>query len=195
MNSKDDGIKVRHHIREETMKRMSVAVTVLLLSFIWASLSFAQMGPNLTGGHGMSLNGAGNRGMGGHGPSRDLESPGMKHVIDMTIAVPDFMLIDLNLTQDQASRVKGLREGFIRDLEPLKAEAFAKRAAFNKLRGDNAKQEKIEAMQFEIKAIENRILGRTENYVQTVRRVLSPEQRTMLRPFWTAWDSGYILQK
>ena len=49
----------------------------------------------------------------------------------------------------------------------------------------------ISIMQKDIKILQERMRQKTGEYLQEVRKNLTPEQRTMLRPYWTVWDSGY----
>ena len=169
------------------MKKIMTVIISVLFVVALVSVSSAQMG---MGGRGM-----GGRGMGGQGSGRNMEGPGTKQSLDMATAVPDFVLIDLNLTQEQTSQITVLRESLVKDLHPLKEAVFAERLNLNELRAGTPKDEKIAASQNEIKSIRNRMQDRTAQYLQAVRRILTPEQRSILRQYWSVWDGGYIIHK
>ena len=96
--------------------------------------------------------GIGNRGMGGQGGGRNAEVPGLKPSLDLTTAIPDFALIDLNLNSDQASRINLLRDALLRDLKPLQGDVSKKRLELKLIWTEYSPyDEKISVMQKDIK--------------------------------------------
>lgn len=98
------------------MKKAAVMMIVMLFITALAAVSFAQMG-----------RGFGSRGMGGQGGGRSTETQGMKPSLDLTTAIPDFALMDLNLTRDQSSKINLLRDTLLNDVKVLQEETFNKR--------------------------------------------------------------------
>jgi hypothetical protein len=76
----------------------------------------------------------------------------------------------------------------------LQEETFNKREDLKLIRlKDTPDQGIISTMQQEIKDLQNRMRQKTGQYLQEVRKNLTPEQRTMLRPYWIVWDSSSVL--
>lgn len=154
----------------------------MLFFMVLEAASFAQMG-----------RGGGSRGgMGGQSGGRSAEMPGMKPSLDLTTAIPDFALMDLNLTRDQASKINLLRDTLLNILKVLQEEIFNKRGDLKLISlEDTPDQEKISTIKKEIKDLQDRMRLLTSQYLQEVRNNLTLEQRTMLRPYWAVWDSRY----
>ena len=158
-------------------------MSVMLFILALAAVSFAQMG-----------RGGGSRGIGGKSGGQNTERQGIKPSLDLTTAIPDFALMDLNLTRDQASKINLLRDTLLNDVKVLQEETFNKREDLNLIwRGNTPDRGKISTMQQEIKDLQDRMRQKTGQYLQEVRKNLTPEQRTMLHPYWTVWDSSSIL--
>ncbi len=163
------------------MKKAAVMMIVMLLIMALAAVSFAQMG-----------RGGSSRSMGGQSGGRSTEKQGIKPSLDLTNAIPDFTLIDLNLTRDQASKINSLRDALLNVVKVLQEETFKKQGDLKLILHENTPdQGKISTMQKEIKDLQDQMRLLTSQYLQEVRSNLTPEQRTMLRPYWTVWDSGY----
>ena len=166
------------------MRKIVIAMTIMLSTAILTSASVAQMGGRGLGGHGMNSQ-AGRR-------STESQNANENQTLDMAISVPDFLLIDLNLTNEQTSQITILRDSLNKEVKLLKEDAFAKRANLSKLLAENSlEQEKIADLRKEIKEIRDRIIDKTAQYLQLVRNILSLEQRFMLRFYWRAWDIGH----
>jgi hypothetical protein len=165
------------------MKKAAVIMSVMLFIMALAAVPFAQMG-----------RGVGSRGISGKSGGRSTENPMDKPSLDLATAIPDFALIDLNLTPDQASKINLLRETLLNDVKALQEETFNKRGNLKLILFENTPdQGKISTMQQEIKDLQDRMRQKTSQYLQEVRKNLTPEQRTMLHPYWTVWDSGSVL--
>jgi len=125
---------------------------------------------------------------------RDTGGQALKPFSDMIIAIPDFLLIDLNLTDEQTVQIVSLRGKCLKDIKPLQENAFNRRKDLHQAWSEKAaEQEKISAMQKEIKVTRDRMRNSLARYLQEVKKVLTPEQWSMLRNYWTAWDRGYIV--
>ena len=158
-------------------------MSVMLFIMALAAAPFAQMG-----------RGVGSRGISGKSGGRSTENPMDKPSLDLATAIPDFALIDLNLTPDQASKINLLRETLLNDVKALQEETFSKQGNLKLILFENTPdQGKISTIQQEIKDLQDRMRQKTSQYLQEVRKNLTPEQRTMLRPYWTVWDSGSVL--
>ena len=165
------------------MKKVAVMISVMLFIMALAAVSFAQMG-----------RGGGSRGIGGQSGGRSTEKQVMKPSLDLTNAIPDFVLMDLNLTRDQASKINFLRDTLLNVVKVLQEETFKKRGDLKLILHENAPDQwKISTMQKEIKDLQDRMRLLTSQYLHEVRKNLTPEQTTMLRPYWTVWDSGSVL--
>ena len=164
------------------MKKITIATTALLSVAMLPYVAFAQMGGRGIGGYGIG------------GPGGGQGEVHAKQSLDMATAVPDFLLIDLNLSGEQASQITILRDAFLRDIKPLKEEIFNIRIKLSELSaGKRDEQDKIVALRTEIKDIRGELQGRTAQYLQAVRKLLAPEQRSQLRYYWTIWDGGHFL--
>jgi len=165
------------------MKKAAVMMSIMLFIMALTAVSFAQM-----------RHGVGSRGIGGKSGGQSTERQGDKPFLDLTTAIPDFALMDLNLTRDQASKINLLRDALLNDVKALQEETSNKREDLKLIWFENTPdQGKISAMQQEIKDLQDRMRQKTGQYLQEVRKNLTPEQRTMLRPYWTVWDSGSVL--
>ena len=161
------------------MKKTRMGMLAVLLIVLVSSTAIAQMGRGMGGQQGEG------RTAGGQGPSQGL---------DKATAVPDFLAVDLSLTKEQISEINVLRETFLRDILPLREAVSAKRAILKDVRvGKLPDDDNVVALQNDIKGVRDQIDSRTLQYVDAVRKLLKPDQRVMLRPYWTVWDGGYII--
>jgi hypothetical protein len=164
------------------MKKIMIAMSAILLMVILSSASFAQMGRGM-GGRGMG------RGMGEQGGGRSAQLQDGKHSLDRATAVPDLLLIDLDLTDEQASQIASLRDAHIKDVKLLKETLFSKRINLNDLLTERtSEQEKITSIRKEMKDIRDQIQDKTAQYLQAVRKILTSEQTSVLRYYWLIWD-------
>jgi Spy/CpxP family protein refolding chaperone len=165
------------------MRNIKLITAVLLLFLFSASQLWAQMGHNADGRGGKSAR-----------EGKDSGGQGLKPFTDMGTAVPDFLLIDLNLTKEQVGQIVHLRDVHMKNIKQLQEEAFNKREELHRLWSEKAaEQEKISAMQKEIISLRDQMRDKIAQYLQDVRKILTPEQRSMLRNYWNAWDGGYIV--
>jgi Spy/CpxP family protein refolding chaperone len=164
------------------MKKIMTTMTAILLMAILSSASFAQMGRGM-GGRGMG------RGMGEQGGGRSAQWQDTKHSLDRATAVPDLLLIDLDLTDEQASQITFLRDAHIKDIKFLKETLFSKRIHLNDLLTEKtSEQDKITSVRKEIKDIRDQIQDKTAQYLQAVRKILTSEQTSVLGSYWLIWD-------
>jgi len=101
-------------------------------------------------------------------------------------------LSQLNLTAEQATKIDALREAFLKDCKPLQDKTVSKR---NNLKilwlQQNPDQEKILAMQKEIKALMDQIQEKRHVYRLNVYNVLTPEQKEKLKSYGSDRGSGH----
>jgi Spy/CpxP family protein refolding chaperone len=95
---------------------------------------------------------------------------------------PDPSVISgLNLTDEQASQIKALRDTFLRDIKPLQDKMFSKRGDLKLLwMKENPDQEKIAVTQKEVRDLRNQIEDRMVQQRLEVFKVLTPEQKEKL---------------
>ncbi len=161
------------------MKKIMIAISLIV---ILSSVSFAQTG------RGMGGRGTG-RGTGEQGGGRSAPLQDAKHSLDRATAVPDVLLIDLDLTDEQVSQITSLRDAHMKDIKFLKETLFGKRINLNDLLTEKTTDlEKIRSTREEIKDIRDQILNKTSRYLQAVRKILTPEQMSVLRYYWLIWD-------
>jgi chromosome segregation ATPase len=161
---------------------MKKIITAILLMVILSSASHAQMGRGM-GGRGMG------HGTGDQGGGRSAQLQDAKHSLDRATAVPDILLIDLDLTDEQVSQITFLRDAHIKDIKFLKEALFSKRTNLNDLLTEKtAEQEKITSIRKEIKDIRDQIQDKTAQYLQAVRKILTSEQTLVLQYYWLIWD-------
>jgi Spy/CpxP family protein refolding chaperone len=84
----------------------------------------------------------------------------------------------LKLTEDQKARIKSLRMAFLKDIKPLRDQAFAKRGELELLWLESSPdQDKILAAQGELRSIKGKIQDRAILLRLAILPVLTPEQR------------------
>lgn len=93
-------------------------------------------------------------------------------------------LSGLNLTAEQTAKVNALREAHLKDVKPLRDTMFSKRGELRLLwLKQNPDQEKILAMQKEIRTIRDQMQDKRTVHRLNVLKVLTPEQQEQLKAF------------
>jgi Spy/CpxP family protein refolding chaperone len=89
-----------------------------------------------------------------------------------------------NLTAEQSAQIKTLRDGFLKEIEPLQKELYAKGEEFRNLwQGPNPDQAAISAKQKEMIDLQTQLQGKATNLGLKIRKVLTPEQLAQLPAF------------
>jgi len=93
-------------------------------------------------------------------------------------------LATLNLTTDQVDKIKSLREAQLKEAQPLQDRMFSKRGELKLLwLQQNPDQEKIVAVQKEIRSLRDQLQDKQTNHRLAVLKVLTPEQQTKVQAF------------
>jgi Spy/CpxP family protein refolding chaperone len=101
-------------------------------------------------------------------------------------------LSQLNLTAEQAIKINAFREAFLKDCKPLQDKMVSKRGNLKILwLQQNPEQEKILAMQKEIRALKDQIQEKRDVYRLNVYNVLTPEQKEKLKSYGSDRGSGH----
>ncbi|MFA5182797.1 MAG: Spy/CpxP family protein refolding chaperone [Syntrophales bacterium] len=142
------------------MKKTILTLMAVLVAVALATTSFAY------GGWGQGMRGG--RGPGyGNCQSGDLQG-----------------LAALNLTADQEAKIKSLREAQLKEAKPLQDKMFSKRGELKLLwLQQNPDQEKILAVQKEIRSLRDQLQDKQTNHRLAVLKVLTPEQQTKVQSF------------
>ena len=86
-----------------------------------------------------------------------------------------------NLTAEQSAQIKALRDGFLKENEPLQKELYAKGQELRKLWStQNADPADIKAKQNEISDLRSQLQDKATNLGLEIRKVLTPEQLAQL---------------
>ncbi len=86
-----------------------------------------------------------------------------------------------NLTEEQSAQIKALRDGFLKEIEPLQKELYAKAQEFRNLwQSSNPDQVAISAKQKEMIDLRTQLQGKATNLGLEIRKVLTPEQLAQL---------------
>ena len=99
----------------------------------------------------------------------------------------------LNLTTDQAEKIRSLRESFMREIKPIRLQMFNTRAELRLLwMQTNLDSEKVKAKQKEMGAIQGKIRDRITDLRLAIRKVLTPDQVSQLlaRGLWRGRGQG-----
>ena len=95
-----------------------------------------------------------------------------------------------NLTADQSAQMKALQEAFLKEIEPLQKELYAKTTELRKLWSTpNADSAAIKAKQNEIFGLQTQLQEKATSFRLEVRKVLTPEQLAQLPAFGS--DVGF----
>lgn len=98
----------------------------------------------------------------------------------------------LNLTAEQATQVKALRETHWREMKPLQEKMFAKRDELRKLWLEpNPDEAKIMAAQKEMRSLRDQMEDRMTAYRLDAVKVLTPEQKAKLGSFMDGRIPGH----
>ena len=86
-----------------------------------------------------------------------------------------------NLTAEQSAQIKALREGFLKENEPLQKELYAKGQELRELWATQSSDPAaIKAKQNEISDIRSQLQDKATNLGLEIRKVLTPEQLAQL---------------
>ena len=144
--------------RDRVMKKIRIAIFMSLLIIGLASTAFS---------------GGGGPGGCGRGPSYG------------TYAGSDLgPLTKLNLTAEQAEKIRALQEAQVKEMKPLQDKIFAKRGDLRLLWLEkNPDQEKILAAQKELRSLRDQMQEKRTIHRLTVLKILTPEQQSKVQPF------------
>jgi zinc resistance-associated protein len=89
-----------------------------------------------------------------------------------------------NLTAEQSAQIQALREGFLKEIEPLQKELYTKGMELRNLwPNPKADQAAIAAKQKEIFNLQSQLQEKATNLGLEIRKVLTPEQLAQLPAF------------
>jgi len=89
-----------------------------------------------------------------------------------------------NLTAEQSAQIQALRDGFLKEIEPLQKDLWTKRTELRNLwLSSNADPAAITATQKEIFDLQPKLQEKTTNLGLEIRKVLTPEQLAQLPAF------------
>ncbi len=148
------------------MKKVILTFMTMLVIVALTTTSFAHgWGQGMRGGRGP-----------GYGNCQSGELPG---------------LAALHLTADQEARIKSIRESQLKETKPLNDKMFSKRGELRLLwLQQNPEQEKIVAVQKEIRSLRDQLQDKQTNHRLAVLKVLTPEQQTKVQSFAAARGFG-----
>jgi Spy/CpxP family protein refolding chaperone len=157
-------IKERKYLKENiAMKKLATILVTLFTVTAFAASAFAT-GPGWGRGHG---------GEGYYGKDITLMS-------------------ELNLTAEQTTKINAFREAFLKDSKPLQDKMFSKRGDLKILwLQQNPDEEKILAMQKDIRALRDQIQEKRDVYRLNVYNVLTPEQKEKLKSYGPGRGFGH----
>jgi Spy/CpxP family protein refolding chaperone len=89
-----------------------------------------------------------------------------------------------NLTTEQSAQIQALRDGFLKEIEPLQKDLYTKRTELRTLwSSPNPDQAAIAAKQKEIFNLQSQLQEKATNLGLEIRKVLTPEQLAQLPAF------------
>ena len=89
-----------------------------------------------------------------------------------------------DLTAEQSAQIQVLRDGFLKEIEPLQKELFAKRSELRSLwSSPNPDPAAVTAKQKEIRDLQSKLQEKATGLGLEIRKVLTPEQLTELPAF------------
>jgi Spy/CpxP family protein refolding chaperone len=89
-----------------------------------------------------------------------------------------------NVTAEQSLQIQALRDGFLKEIEPLQKELYAKGQEFRNLwQSPNPDQAAIAAKQKEIFNLQSQLQEKATSLGLRIRKVLTPEQLAQLPAF------------
>jgi len=96
----------------------------------------------------------------------------------------DRVMADMNLTADQTAQIKKLREGHLKDIEPLRNDMYNKRYELRLLWLERTPdQVKIAAVNQEIRILRQQLEDKMAGHRLLVLKVLTPEQQAKLQSY------------
>jgi Spy/CpxP family protein refolding chaperone len=96
-----------------------------------------------------------------------------------------------NLTEDQSTQIQALRDGFLKEVEPIQEDLFTKQTELRSLwSSPNPDQATILAKQNEINVLRIQIQEKATNLRLEIRKVLTPEQLAQMPAFSQSAGSG-----
>ncbi len=98
----------------------------------------------------------------------------------------------LNLTPEQNQKMQALREGFFKEMLPLRNEMQIKRLELRTLWAQtNPDQDKILAKQKEVNALREKFQEKSTLHRLEMRKVLTPEQQAQLGAYGPGFGPGF----
>ena len=89
-----------------------------------------------------------------------------------------------NLTGEQSAQIQALRDGFLKEIEPLQKEVYTKGTELRNLwQSPNPDQATIAAKQKEMFSLQSQLQEKATNLGLEIRKVLTPEQLAQLPAF------------
>ena len=89
-----------------------------------------------------------------------------------------------NLTDEQTAQIKALRDGLLKEIEPLQKELYTKGTELRSLwQSSNPDQAAITAKQKEISDLRSNLQGKATNLGLEIRKVLTPDQLAQMPAF------------
>ena len=89
-----------------------------------------------------------------------------------------------NLTAEQSAQIQALRDGFLKEIDPLQKELYAKGQEFRNLwQSSNPDQAAIATKQKEIFNLQSELRDKATNLGLEIRKVLTPEQLAQMPAF------------
>jgi Spy/CpxP family protein refolding chaperone len=89
-----------------------------------------------------------------------------------------------NLTAEQSAQIQALRDGFLKEIDPVQKELYAKATELRKLWfTPNADQATVAAKQKDIFNLQSQIQEKATNLGLKIRKILTPEQLAQLPTF------------
>ncbi|HOG07771.1 MAG: Spy/CpxP family protein refolding chaperone [Syntrophales bacterium] len=144
------------------MKKLTIAMTTLLLVTLLATTAFAW----------------------GRGWGR---GPGAAYCN----GPEDRAFSQLNLTAEQTAKIKALREVHLKDVTPLREKVFSKRNELRILwLKDNPDEAKILAVQKEMRALRDQLADKRTSHRLAAFKVLTPEQQQKMQAFRSGSGKG-----
>jgi len=90
----------------------------------------------------------------------------------------------LNLTAEQASKIRAMDEQFLRENKPLQDKLYSKRGDLKLLWMErNPDQQKINAMQAETRALRDQLQDKRTTHRLAILNILTPEQRDQVQGY------------
>ena len=111
--------------------------------------------------------------------------------------MPPSALASLNLTTEQSDKIRALRESLLKEITPIRAQLFTKRAELRLLWMQTTLDPgKIRAAQKEVRDLMEQIQDKRTNFRLAFRNILTPEQVSKLlvhgfgKGFGSRWGRG-----